>query len=634
MRIKNIISCAICTTFLGMSSFKLDAATPDLGDPSCDSLLLVSGWNNNNVKIFDGCSGKFIRDLDSQNLISGPLGILQAPNKDVLVISERNARMIKFDFQTLSEGSVVMGDDPVTTTVEDNFINKPISAVIDESGNIYAASFGDNNVVKIDSSNWTITDEILPPNNGRVRGIDVGLALYDGQLYIPGWNSHNVIKVDVATKQVTNVVASSQSGLFQTRAVLVYDDHLLVSGEGNGAIMSFDTSGSFIENIHQVTGPTGMQKDGDDHFIAAIPTGVLRIANDGSSVATLVQPGAGNLDGATFVYRLYKSNGDKDNDGLMDEDEVNIHKTDPENPDTDGDTLTDGEEVLTLLTNPLKSDSDDDGMPDAYEVEHQLNPNLDDANADKDQDGLKNLQEYQAQTNPNNPDTDGDGVLDGDDATPLVPNTAPVINGEPDAQVSQDSNYLFMPDVSYEGDLNTITLSITNKPNWADFNLQTGELSGLPSNADVGVFNEVTINATNGHHTVSTEMFSIEVVNINDAPSLIKPVADIKSKVGKSFSLNVSTHFRDIDLTDTLTFTGSNLPSGLTLTESGVLGGKFESAFKDSVTVTATDDSGASVSTRFNAKISKKSSGGSSSLFVLVIMGLMAMIRKRNTKAR
>ena len=73
----------------------------DLGDPSCSSLLLVSNWRNNNVKIYDGCSGDYIRDLDSQNLISGPLGILEAPDGDILVVSEKNGRIIKFDRNTL-----------------------------------------------------------------------------------------------------------------------------------------------------------------------------------------------------------------------------------------------------------------------------------------------------------------------------------------------------------------------------------------------------------------------------------------------------------------------------------------------------------------------------------------------------
>ncbi len=51
-------------------------------------------------------------------------------------------------------------------------------------------------------------------------------------------------------------------------------------------------------------------------------------------------------------------------------------------------------------------------MPDGWEVEHSLNPLIDDSQDDADEDGLTNLQEYNHGTDPQNPDTDGDGYND------------------------------------------------------------------------------------------------------------------------------------------------------------------------------------------------------------------------------
>ena len=54
--------------------------------------------------------------------------------------------------------------------------------------------------------------------------------------------------------------------------------------------------------------------------------------------------------------------GDDDNDGLSDFNELFFIGTDPLNPDTDGDGLLDGEEVSTYFTNPLVADTDGDSL--------------------------------------------------------------------------------------------------------------------------------------------------------------------------------------------------------------------------------------------------------------------------------
>jgi uncharacterized repeat protein (TIGR02543 family) len=78
---------------------------------------------------------------------------------------------------------------------------------------------------------------------------------------------------------------------------------------------------------------------------------------------------------------------DDDGDGLSDEDEINIHHTDPKLADSDGDGLSDPNELQVHLTNPNLADSDNDGFNDGAEISHGTLPNV--------------------------PDTDGDGFLDG-----------------------------------------------------------------------------------------------------------------------------------------------------------------------------------------------------------------------------
>ena len=77
-------------------------------------------------------------------------------------------------------------------------------------------------------------------------------------------------------------------------------------------------------------------------------------------------------------------------------------------------------EITVTVAN---SDSDGDGMPDSWELEHNLDPLVKDAELDMDSDLLTNLQEYQYQTLPGVADTDGDNIIDGQEvAQGLNPN--------------------------------------------------------------------------------------------------------------------------------------------------------------------------------------------------------------------
>ena len=104
---------------------------------------------------------------------------------------------------------------------------------------------------------------------------------------------------------------------------------------------------------------------------------------------------AGNervVEAGTFVIV------DDDDDGLPNHVETNTGVyvsewdtgTDPANPDSDGDVMTDG-----------------------WEVENDLDPNVDDSGGDLDGDGLSNVDEYDLGTKANDPDSDDDGMEDG-----------------------------------------------------------------------------------------------------------------------------------------------------------------------------------------------------------------------------
>jgi hypothetical protein len=73
-----------------------------------------------------------------------------------------------------------------------------------------------------------------------------------------------------------------------------------------------------------------------------------------------------------------------------------------------------------------------------------------------------------------------------------------------------NSEYSFNAEVAGNA-RGTVSYSIQNKPNWATFNTVTGELKGTPT--ATGKFTDISIKASDGYSTATTEPFSIDVVD-------------------------------------------------------------------------------------------------------------------------
>jgi hypothetical protein len=101
-----------------------------------------------------------------------------------------------------------------------------------------------------------------------------------------------------------------------------------------------------------------------------------------------------------FLFRigLVSANNltDTDKDGVPDQDEINIYKTNPGKADTDGDGFNDREELIKGFS-PLN--------PQPIKLE----------NNDYDHDGLSDRMELNFHTDLTNPDSDNDGFKDGEE---------------------------------------------------------------------------------------------------------------------------------------------------------------------------------------------------------------------------
>jgi hypothetical protein len=98
------------------------------------------------------------------------------------------------------------------------------------------------------------------------------------------------------------------------------------------------------------------------------------------------------------------------------------------------------------------------------------------------------------------------------------PNSAPTITGAPPSTAVPGLAYSFAPTASDpNGDL--ITFEIMNRPTWASFDASNGRLSGTPTQAQLGMYSNIVISASDGSARVRMPAFSINVspVGVGDA---------------------------------------------------------------------------------------------------------------------
>ena len=147
------------------------------------------------------------------------------------------------------------------------------------------------------------------------------------------------------------------------------------------------------------------------------------------------------------------------------------------------------------------------------------------------------------------------------------------------------------------------TCGCTTLPSWLNFNKDTGVLSGIPRNSNVGV-HQVTIRAQDTDCYVISQEFNITVANVNDPPTFTStPVTTALEDSVYSYTVTAA----DLDPTsDTFDLSGTTIPSWLTFNAStGLLTGTplNEHVGSNSVIITATDSNNESSTQEFSISV-------------------------------
>jgi VCBS repeat-containing protein len=296
-------------------------------------------------------------------------------------------------------------------------------------------------------------------------------------------------------------------------------------------------------------------------------------------------------------------------------------------PQATNDTVTTNEDTPVTI-NVLANDSDANG--DRLTLSLATFPTHGNAIINDNgtpQDPTDDFITYTPNLNFNGTDTFTYTVSDGTDiATATVTvtvnpvNDAPVVNKAIANQTAtEDSTFNFQipgdifSDVD-TGDILSYSATLENGnplPSWLSFDATTRTFSGTPTNSDVGSLNlKVTVQDLAGAKV--SDVFTLTVQNVNDAPVLNQAIADANATEDQAFNFIIPANtFSDVDAGDVLSYSATldndnPLPSWLnfnptTQTFSGIPTNADVGAIN--IKVTATDLAGETVSDIFTLTV-------------------------------
>ena len=152
----------------------------------------------------------------------------------------------------------------------------------------------------------------------------------------------------------------------------------------------------------------------------------------------------------------------------------------------------------------------------------------------------------------------------------------------------------------------TLTYSANGLPTGLSINSSTGLISGTPTTAGSS---SVTVTAKDGTGATGSTSFTwtVNAASSGNTVTVTNP-GNQTGTVGTAASLQISAS--DSASGQTLGYTASGLPTGLSISSSGLISGTPSTAGTYSTTVTATDGTGAGGSASFTWTVNSASGGG------------------------
>ncbi|UCG68634.1 MAG: tandem-95 repeat protein, partial [Thermoplasmata archaeon] len=140
-------------------------------------------------------------------------------------------------------------------------------------------------------------------------------------------------------------------------------------------------------------------------------------------------------------------------------------------------------------------------------------------------------------------------------------NDPPIITSIPITIATEDVQYSYDVEASDVDVGDTLSYSLTTYPTGMTIDSSTGMILWTPTNSQVGA-NNILVEVSDGNGGSDTQSFTITVENANDAPTIISTAITTATEDAQ-YVYDVDA--TDIDVGDTLSYSLSSFPSGMTV---------------------------------------------------------------------
>ena len=269
-------------------------SAPAFAQTECASRLFVSGFFST-VHVFDACTGRYLRDLDSGTRLAGAMAVRLGPDGLLYAVAESTGVIHKYRNDTLEYAGVFAQVGPIGAT----------GLVFDAAGIAYVAGYNSDDVKRYDRSGAALAPAFAARASG-LNGPDNGLAFGpDGNLYIPGYDSNSVVRWDPRTSATSVAVPAGTAGLRETRGLLAARDgaHMFITSEGSGAVLRWNLASGAVSSFSGgFVRPTGIDYAPDGTLLVSSGDAVMKVdANTGARLSTFIESNTGGLGGQVFL---------------------------------------------------------------------------------------------------------------------------------------------------------------------------------------------------------------------------------------------------------------------------------------------------------------------------------------------